>query len=105
MPNQPAATVPIAQAATHHVASKASQPPAGTGTRQGTSQAAAVSYGATDPAERAQIRAELDGLIAHLYGLTEAEFVHILATFPLVPAVVKVDAHNAYRRVANGLVS
>jgi len=91
----------IAQAATHHVASKASQPPAGTG----TSQAAAVSYGATDPAERAQIRAELDGLIAHLYGLTEAEFVHILATFPLVPAAVKVDAHNAYRRVANGLVS
>jgi len=105
MPNQPAAPVPIAQAATHHVASKASQPPTGTGTRQGTSQAAAVSYGATDPAERAQIRAELDGLIAHLYGLTEAEFVHILATFPLVPAAVKVDAHNAYRRVANGLIS
>jgi hypothetical protein len=26
--------------------------------------------GATDPAERARLRAELDGLVAHLYGLT-----------------------------------
>ncbi len=26
--------------------------------------------GATDPTERANLRAELDGLIAHLYGLT-----------------------------------
>ena len=61
--------------------------------------------GATDPTERAQLRAELDGLVAHLYGLTEGEFTHILGTFPLVPEAVKVDAHNAYRRVANGLVN
>lgn len=60
--------------------------------------------GATDPAERARLRAELDGLVAHLYGLTETEFVHILGTFPLVPTAVKVDAHNAYRRVVNGLI-
>lgn len=33
--------------------------------------------GVTDPAERAKLRAELDGLIAHLYGLTESEFAHI----------------------------
>jgi hypothetical protein len=60
--------------------------------------------GAQDPIERAQLRAELDGLVAHLYGLTEAEFAHILKTFPLVPDAVKVDAHNAYRRSAKGLL-
>ena len=59
---------------------------------------------ATNPLERAKLRAELDGLVAHLYGLTEEEFIHILGTFPLVGSAVKVDAHNAYRRVANGLV-
>ena len=61
-------------------------------------------YGATDPAERARLRAELDGLVAHLYGLTEAEFVHILATFPLVADPVRVAAHNAYRDVERGLI-
>jgi hypothetical protein len=60
--------------------------------------------GAIDPTERARLRAELDGLVAHLYSLSEEEFVHILGTFPLVPAAVKVDAHNAYRRVASGLI-
>lgn len=60
--------------------------------------------GATDLAERARLRAELDGLVAHLYGLSEAEFVHILGTFPLVPQSVKVAAHNAYRDVERGLV-
>ena len=60
--------------------------------------------GATDPAERACLRAELDGLIAHLYGLSEAEFVHILGTFPLVAQPVKVAAHNAYRDVERGLI-
>ena len=59
---------------------------------------------ATDPTERARLRAELDGLVAHLYGLTEAEFVHILGTFPLVPQPVKVAAHNAYRDVERGLI-
>ncbi len=63
-----------------------------------------VEYGATDPSERARLRAELDGLVAHLYGLTEAEFVHILGTFPLVPQPVKVAAHNAYRDVQRGLI-
>ncbi|MDA8376662.1 MAG: hypothetical protein M0Z50_06345 [Planctomycetia bacterium] len=28
-------------------------------------------------------------LIAHLYGLTEQEFTHILSTFPLVPNETK----------------
>ena len=69
--------------------------PAGEGTSQ---------YGATDPTERTQHRAELDGLVAHLYGLTEAEFVHILGTFPLVAQPVKVAAQNAYRDVERGLI-
>jgi hypothetical protein len=62
------------------------------------------SEGATDPTERARLRAELDGLVAHLYGLTEAEFTHILETFPLVAQPVKVAAHNAYRDVERGLI-
>lgn len=61
--------------------------------------------GATDPAERAQLRAELDGLIAHLYGLSEDEFAHILGTFPLVAEPVKVAALNAWRDVQKGLIS
>jgi type I restriction-modification system DNA methylase subunit len=57
---------------------------------------------ATDPAERARLRAELDGLIAHLYGLTEEEFAYILTTFPLVAQPVKDAALSAYRAVAKG---
>lgn len=60
--------------------------------------------GATDPTERACLRAELDGLVAHLYGLSEEEFTHILSNFPLVPQPVKVAAHNAYRDVERGLI-
>ncbi|MFZ2122394.1 MAG: DNA methyltransferase [Rhodoferax sp.] len=60
--------------------------------------------GATDPTERAKLRAELDGLVAHLYGLSEEEFTHILGTFPLVPQPVKVAAHKAYRDVERGLI-
>lgn len=55
--------------------------------------------------ERARLRAELDGLIAHLYGLTEAEFAHILTTFPLVPDPVKLAARNAFRDIEKGLLS
>jgi hypothetical protein len=54
-------------------------------------------HGVTDPAHRARLRAELDGLIAHVYGLTEEEFRHILDTFPLVEEQVKADALAAYR--------
>jgi hypothetical protein len=60
--------------------------------------------GVSEPLERARLRAELDGLIAHLYGLTEAEFAHILTTFPLVEEPVKVAALNAYRDVERGLI-
>ena len=61
-------------------------------------------HGTTDPAERARLRAELDGLVAHLYDLSEEEFTHILGSFPLVPEPVKQAARNAYRDVARGLI-
>ena len=37
-----------------------------------------------DTGDRAQIRAELDALIAHLYGLTRDEFSYILDAFPVL---------------------
>lgn len=61
--------------------------------------------GATDPADRARLRAELDGLVAHLYGLTESEFAHILATFPLVTDDAKSAALRAYRDVTSGAIA
>lgn len=61
--------------------------------------------GATDPAARARLRAELDGLVAHLYGLTEAEFAHILGTFPLVTDDAKAAALRAYRDVVCGTIA
>ena len=60
--------------------------------------------GVTDLAERARLRAEIDGLVAHLYGLTEDEFAHILGTFPLVAEPVKQAARNAFRDVERGLI-
>jgi hypothetical protein len=69
-----------------------------------TTSSGRTEYGTTDPTERAKLRAELDGLVAHLYGLSEEEFTHILGTFPLVAQPVKVAAHNAYRDVERGLI-
>jgi hypothetical protein len=60
--------------------------------------------GVSNQVERARLRAELDGLIAHLYGLTEEEFAYILTTFPLVTDPVKIAAQNAYRDVERGLI-
>ena len=56
--------------------------------------------GVTDETERAQLRGELDAIIAHLYGLTEAEFAYILTTFPIVPETVKQAGLAAYRTFA-----
>lgn len=56
--------------------------------------------GVTDEAARAKLRAELDGMVAHLYGLTEDEFSYILTTFPIVNATVKEAALSAYRNFA-----
>ncbi len=57
------------------------------------------SVSAVDPQERAALRAEIDGRVAHLYGLTEEEFAHVLSTFPVVSQEVKDDALEAYRRL------
>ncbi len=61
-------------------------------------------YGVTDEIERGKLRAELDGIIAHIYGLSEEEFQYILTTFPIVPDPVKLNALNAYRDVERGLI-
>ena len=65
---------------------------------------AAVRYGIHEAVARARLRAELDGMVAHIYGLTEVEFAHILNSFPLVPEPAKVAAQNAYRDVERGLI-
>ena len=59
--------------------------------------------GVTDPVQRAQLRAELDGIIAHIYGLTEDEFAYVLSTFPLVDESVKAATLQAWRDVADGV--
>lgn len=53
--------------------------------------------GVTDEVQRARLRAEIDGMVAHLYGLSESEFAHILSSFPLVSETVKQAALEAYR--------
>nr|MBP7432814.1 ATP-binding protein [bacterium] len=60
--------------------------------------------GVTDPSERRKLRAELDGIIGNIYGLTEEEFVHVLSTFPIVGDDIKLAAHNAFRNYAKGLI-
>jgi hypothetical protein len=46
---------------------------------------------------RQQLRHELDVLVAHLYGLSRAEFAHILGAFPLV---LPDDAQGRAKRAA-----
>ncbi len=41
-------------------------------------------WGATYPRRRAALRAEIDALVADLYGLSEEDFAYILTTFPLL---------------------
>ena len=55
--------------------------------------------GARDPQQRAKLRAQLDARIAHLYGLTEKEFTHILSTFPLVAQETKDAALAEFRKI------
>ena len=44
-----------------------------------------------------EIRAKLDDIITHCYGLTEDEFAHVLNTFPIVKAEVKAAALVAFK--------
>ncbi|MBE9089337.1 ATP-binding protein [Microcystis aeruginosa LEGE 11464] len=55
--------------------------------------------GVTEEAERMEIRAKLDAIVAHLYELTPTEFQHILSTFPLVPESVKTATLKAYQNL------
>jgi|WetSurSiteA1Bulk_404760.scaffolds.fasta_scaffold00512_10 hypothetical protein len=48
---------------------------------------------------RAQLRAELDAIIAHLYGLSESEFTHILSAFPIVKDDIKQAALTEFRKL------
>jgi hypothetical protein len=45
-----------------------------------------------DSAETMDEYADLQALVARLYGLTEPEFAHVLATFPLIPESVRREA-------------
>src|SRR5260370_2941767 len=60
---------------------------------------------ATNSVERERLRAELDGLVAHLYNVSEDEFTYILSTFPLVADSTQKSAPKAYRDVKRGLIS
>jgi hypothetical protein len=51
---------------------------------------------AVEKDKRDVLRAEIDGLVAHLYELTAEEFSHILDTFPQVEKGVKEAALEAY---------
>lgn len=59
--------------------------------------------GIAEVGERSKIRAELDGMIARLYNLTEEEFAHILSAFPLVSDQAKQDALEAFRKLSPDL--
>jgi hypothetical protein len=59
---------------------------------------------AMNPVEREQLRAELDGLITHLYKVKENEFFYILSKFPNVGDPIKIAAQNAYRDTERGLI-
>jgi hypothetical protein len=56
--------------------------------------------GITAEEERAKLRAQLDGIVAHIYGLTEVEFGYILNTFPLVVTPQKEAALEYFRKIA-----
>ena len=47
-------------------------------------------------AEEMEEYADLQALVARLYGLTSGEFEHVLSTFPLVPEVVRSRALSRF---------
>ena len=64
--------------------------------------AAAVGVeGEVDPETRAALRVEIDARVALVYGLTQAELVHILGTFPLVDEAYKDAVLLAYNALAD----
>lgn len=57
--------------------------------------------GVRDKEEREVLRAEIDAMVAHLYGLNEVEFKHILSTFPLVEEGIKEKTLRAFLQMQN----
>ena len=57
------------------------------------------SHSANTATDRQRLRAELDALVAQLYTLTEEEFAHILATFPLVSESIRLQTQQTYSRL------
>ncbi len=49
-----------------------------------------------DEERRARLRAELDAIYAHLYGLTKEELDYILETFPIVK-MKDIEKYGSYR--------
>jgi methylase of polypeptide subunit release factors len=43
------------------------------------------------PADQQPEYAELQGIVARLYGLCEEDYAHVLSTFPLIPAAVRTE--------------
>jgi hypothetical protein len=56
--------------------------------------------GVADRRARALVRADLDARVAHLYGLDEDEFAHVLSAFPLVCQEFRAAALAEFRRQA-----
>jgi hypothetical protein len=54
---------------------------------------------ALSASERDQLRAELDAILAHVYGLTEDEFTYILSTFPIVKTEQKTLTLAEFRKI------
>ena len=52
------------------------------------------------PAEQTPEYAQVQAITAHLYGLSEADFVHVLSTFPLMPEQVKRDALGRFKSLS-----
>jgi hypothetical protein len=52
----------------------------------------------TSSLSRTQLFARLNALAARIYQLSEAEFSHVLATFPLVPHAQRDEALAEFRK-------
>jgi hypothetical protein len=52
---------------------------------------------AGEPVEAMDEYAEIQAIAARLYGLSAAQFEHVLSTFPLVPAEVRQRAMDRFR--------
>jgi len=57
--------------------------------------------GALQEPERNKLRAELDGIIANIYGLSEEEFTYILSTFPIVKQEQKDATLAEFNKINN----